>query len=147
MRRRPRPRSTGCAWSAWARRWRRGGDSICRWRRSQEGREGGSTSTGAPPTMTLGYVQAVEKEQAADVCLRQSVNQLYNNKKYWQTFLSTAWVRAILCLRMARDIKLFTLQVTLLYNLFLVYWVGLKGLNVILSRTQAGPGRAVKQEQ
>ena len=29
----------------------------------------------------------------------------------------------------------------------LQYWVGLKGLNVLLSRTQAGPGRAVKQEQ
>ena len=29
----------------------------------------------------------------------------------------------------------------------MVYWVGLKGLNVLLSRTQAGPGRAVKQEQ
>ena len=28
-----------------------------------------------------------------------------------------------------------------------MYWVGLKGLNVLLSRTQAGPGRAVKQEQ
>ena len=29
----------------------------------------------------------------------------------------------------------------------LLYLVGLKGLNVLLSRTQAGPGRAVKQEQ
>ena len=30
---------------------------------------------------------------------------------------------------------------------FRIYWVGLKGLNVLLSRTQAGPGRAVKQDQ
>ena len=29
----------------------------------------------------------------------------------------------------------------------MLYWVGLKGLNVLLSRTQAGSGRAVKQEQ